>query len=127
MGLSIFTLIHIIISLADIVSGLVVLGGWLAGKQFQGWTAFFLVHSDDECQRVLFPIPQFNPGLWGGRNLALCSGGGDIRPLFASALKCLEQGIRYQRPHGSLSEFFCPGRTALPKNSRLEGARANPN
>jgi hypothetical protein len=25
-------------------------------------------HSDDECQGVLFPIPRFNPGLWGGRN-----------------------------------------------------------
>jgi hypothetical protein len=43
MGLSILTLIHILISLAGIVSGLVVLDGWLAGKQFQGWTAFFLV------------------------------------------------------------------------------------
>ena len=43
MGLSIFTLIHILISLGGIVSGLVVLGGWLAGKHYQGLTAFFLV------------------------------------------------------------------------------------
>jgi hypothetical protein len=42
MGLAIFTLIHILISLGGIVSGLVVLGGWLAGKQYRGWTGFFL-------------------------------------------------------------------------------------
>ena len=43
MGLATFTLIHILISLGGIVSGLVVLGGWLAGKHYQGLTAFFLV------------------------------------------------------------------------------------
>jgi hypothetical protein len=37
-----FTLIHVAISLMGIFSGLVVLGGLLAGKRLNGWTALFL-------------------------------------------------------------------------------------
>jgi hypothetical protein len=62
MGLSIFTLIHILISLAGIVSGLVVLDGWLAGKQFQGWTAFFLVTTvTTSVIGFFFPFRGFTP------------------------------------------------------------------
>ena len=62
MGLPIFTLIHILISLAGIVSGLVVLGGWLAGKQFQGWTAFFLVTTvTTSVTGFFFPFRGFTP------------------------------------------------------------------
>ena len=42
MNLNIFTLIHILISLLGILSGLVVLGGWLAGRQYARLTALFL-------------------------------------------------------------------------------------
>jgi hypothetical protein len=62
MGLSTFTLIHILISLAGIVSGHVVLGGWLAGKQFQGWTAFFLVTTvTTSVTGFFFPFRGFTP------------------------------------------------------------------
>ena len=62
MGLAIFTLIHILISLAGIVSGLVVLGGWLAGKQYQGWTAFFLVTTvTTSVTGFFFPFRGFTP------------------------------------------------------------------
>ena len=62
MGLSTFTLIHILISLAGIVSGLVVLGGWLAWKQFQGWTAFFLVTTvTTSVTGFFFPFRGFTP------------------------------------------------------------------
>ena len=62
MGLSTFTLIHILLSLAGIVSGLVVLGGWLAGKQFQGWTAFFLVTTaTTSVTGFFFPFRGFTP------------------------------------------------------------------
>ncbi len=37
-----FTLIHVVISLIGILSGLVVLFGMLVGKRFNGWTALFL-------------------------------------------------------------------------------------
>jgi hypothetical protein len=44
LGLSIaaFTTLHVVISLIAIVTGLVVLFGWLAGTQSNGWTAVFL-------------------------------------------------------------------------------------
>ena len=42
MNLNIFTLVHILISLLGILSGLVVLGGWLAGRQYARLTALFL-------------------------------------------------------------------------------------
>ncbi|HUM06591.1 MAG TPA: hypothetical protein VLT90_14090 [Terriglobales bacterium] len=38
-----YTLLHVVISLAGIVSGFVVIYGWLVGKQLNRWTAFFLI------------------------------------------------------------------------------------
>ena len=37
-----FTLIHVVISVVGIVSGLVVLGGLMGGARLEGWTALFL-------------------------------------------------------------------------------------
>ena len=37
-----FTLIHVLISVVGIISGLVVLGGLMAGARLEGWTALFL-------------------------------------------------------------------------------------
>ena len=38
-----FTLIHVVISVLGIISGLVVVGGLMAGARLYGWTALFLV------------------------------------------------------------------------------------
>ena len=43
MSLSTFTLVHVLISLVGIASGLVVLYGLLSGKRLDGWTALFLI------------------------------------------------------------------------------------
>lgn len=43
MSLSAYTLLHVVISLAAIVSGLVVLYGMLASRRLDGWTGIFLV------------------------------------------------------------------------------------
>ncbi|HEY5895448.1 MAG TPA: hypothetical protein VIT91_19680 [Chthoniobacterales bacterium] len=62
MGLSIFTLVHILISLAGLVSGLVVLGGWLAGKSHGRWTAFFLATTvATSVTGFFFPFRGFTP------------------------------------------------------------------
>ena len=42
MALTIYTLIHVAVSLAGIVTGVVVLLGLLTGKRFDSWTALFL-------------------------------------------------------------------------------------
>jgi hypothetical protein len=38
-----FTLVHVVISLIGIITGLVVLGGLLSGKRLDGWTGLFLL------------------------------------------------------------------------------------
>jgi hypothetical protein len=43
LSTSMFTTVHVIISLVGILSGLVVVFGWLGGKAQHGWTAVFLV------------------------------------------------------------------------------------
>jgi hypothetical protein len=40
--LSMFTLIHVVISVLGIITGLVAVGGLLAGARLEGWTALFL-------------------------------------------------------------------------------------
>ena len=40
--LPMFTLIHVVISVLGIFTGLVVVGGLMAGARMDGWTAFFL-------------------------------------------------------------------------------------
>ena len=41
--MALFTLIHVVISLIGIITGLVVVGGLLSGKRLDGWTGSFLV------------------------------------------------------------------------------------
>lgn len=41
--LPMFTLIHVVISVLGIVTGLVVAGGLMAGARLDGWTAWFLI------------------------------------------------------------------------------------
>jgi len=42
VDLPMFTLIHVVISVLGIFTGLVVVGGLMAGARMDGWTAFFL-------------------------------------------------------------------------------------
>jgi hypothetical protein len=43
MSLATYTLLHVLISLAGIGSGLIVMYGFFVRKQLGGWTAFFLI------------------------------------------------------------------------------------
>jgi len=42
LSLPVFALLHVIISLVGIFAGLVVVGGFMAGKLLRGWTGLFL-------------------------------------------------------------------------------------
>jgi hypothetical protein len=42
-GLAVFTLVHVVLSVLGILSGLVVVGGFMAGQRFDRWIAVFLV------------------------------------------------------------------------------------
>jgi hypothetical protein len=68
-GLSIqtFTIVHVIISLMAIASGIVVLIGMLGSHQMRGWTAFFLLTTIlTSVTGFLFPIRGFTPALGTG-------------------------------------------------------------
>lgn len=62
MILKLFTLTHVVISLAGILAGFFVLFGLLAGRQLDRWTAFFLVTTAaTSVTGFLFPVHQFLP------------------------------------------------------------------
>jgi hypothetical protein len=69
IGLSIytFTIIHVIISLVAIASGIVVLVGMLGANRLRGWTALFLVTSIlTSVTGFMFPINGFTPAIGTG-------------------------------------------------------------
>ena len=64
MSLQTYTLIHVLISLIGIASGLVVLYGLLTRKLFNGWTAVFLASTVlTSVTGFGFPFTQVTPGI----------------------------------------------------------------
>jgi hypothetical protein len=62
MTLSTFTLVHVLISLAGLGSGLIVVFGMLAGKRLDGWTAIFLITTVlTSVTGFLFPVEHILP------------------------------------------------------------------
>jgi hypothetical protein len=62
MSLSTFTLVHVLISLAGIGSGLIVVYGLLTAKRLNGWTATFLVTTIlTSLTGYLFPVEHILP------------------------------------------------------------------
>lgn len=69
LGLSIqaFTIVHVIISLAAILSGIVAMIGMLASRRLGGWTALFLLTTVlTSATGFMFPIRGFTPALGTG-------------------------------------------------------------
>ena len=64
MILQIYTIIHTIISLIGIFTGLVALGGLLAGKRLDGWTKWFLITTTlTSVTGFFFPFHGFTPAI----------------------------------------------------------------
>jgi len=62
MMLSAFTLFHVALSLGGILSGFVVMGGFLTAKRRNGWTALFLLSTVlTSVTGFLFPFHKFLP------------------------------------------------------------------
>lgn len=62
MILQIYTVTHVVISLAGIFSGFVVLLGMLGGKRLDGWTKWFLITTVlTSVTGFGFPVHQFMP------------------------------------------------------------------
>jgi len=66
IGLSIenFTILHVVISLVAIVSGLIVLVGMIGARRLPGWTALFLATTVlTSVTGFMFPISGLTPGI----------------------------------------------------------------
>ena len=64
MILHVYTIIHTLISLAAIFTGLIVLFGMLAGKRLDGWTKWFLVTAvATTVTGFFFPFHGFTPAI----------------------------------------------------------------
>jgi hypothetical protein len=64
ISLQTFTLIHVLISLFGIASGLVVMYGFLTGKRLDGWTAVFLTTTAlTSVTGFLFPFKGVTPAI----------------------------------------------------------------
>ncbi|HEV8378519.1 MAG TPA: hypothetical protein VGP99_06680 [Tepidisphaeraceae bacterium] len=62
LGLTIFTIVHVIISLIGVFSGFVVLAGLLSARRFDGWTAIFLTSTVlTSVTGFFFPVHHFMP------------------------------------------------------------------
>ena len=67
MSLQTFTLLHVIISLIVIASGLIVLFGMLGSHRLAGWTGLFLLTTIlTSVTGFLFPVKGFTPALGTG-------------------------------------------------------------
>src|SRR5438876_1334075 len=61
-GLTIFTIVHVIISLIGILSGFVVVAGLLTARRFDAWTAVFLISTLlTSVTGFFFPVHHFMP------------------------------------------------------------------
>ena len=64
MVLHIYTIIHVLISLVGIFTGLIVLFGMLAGKRLDGWTKWFLITTvATSVTGFFFPFHGFTPAI----------------------------------------------------------------
>ena len=64
MFLTIFTILHTLISLIGIFSGLIMLGGWLAGHRLEAWTKLFLTTTIlTSVTGFGFPFHGFTPAI----------------------------------------------------------------
>jgi len=95
MILRIYTIIHTLISLAAIFTGLIVLFGMLSGKRLDGWTKWFLITAvATTVTGFLFPFSWFHTSHWLGiislPVLAFC----DLRPLLAASRWSLALDLR---------------------------------
>ncbi len=67
LGMTPFTLLHVVISLIGIVAGFVVMRGLVTSQRLNGWTAIFLFFTAaTSITGFMFPISVFTPALGTG-------------------------------------------------------------
>src|SRR5438105_15571556 len=121
MILAIYTIIHTLISLVGIFTGLVVLFGMLAARRLDGWTKWFLIMTvATSVTGFFFPFHGFTPA-HGIGIIAPPTGGGDLRALPASTRRALALDLRGHGCDCALSECVCRGRAGFSETARSKG------
>jgi hypothetical protein len=124
-GLAAFTLSHVVLSLVGILSGLVVVGGFLTTQQRNGWTALFLASMVlTSVTGFLFPFHKFLPSHATGI-VSLLVLAVTIPALYFFHL--VGPWRRWYRRHrGPLCQRFCFDRSAFREDPRaqISGAHA---
>ena len=102
-GITTFTLIHTLLSVIGIFAGLVLAGGWISGKQLEGWSALFLVTTIiTNVSGFGFPFVTLLPGhIIGALSLVILAG-----VLVARYVKHLAGGWRRTYVIGSMVALY---------------------
>ena len=125
MILHIYSIIHVIINLVGILTGLVVFFGLLARQRLDCWDEVVPYHHhSDQCDRFLFPLSRSHPGLHGGRNIAFRAGAGLVCPLFATVARALALDLHRDRDDRPLSQCFRRDRAIVSQDTCI--TRAGP-
>ena len=116
MSLSTFTLLHVVISLVGIASGLIVVYGFIAGKRLDIWTALFLLTTVlTSATGFLFPFKASSTVSYRRRSFAAGARGRHRRALSSPSGRWLAPDLRGLCHGCSLSELLCIGSAVLPQ------------
>jgi hypothetical protein len=127
LGMTAFTLFHVLLSLIGILSGFVVVFGLVTGKRLNGWTILFLTTTvATSATGFLFPYHGFKPsyavGIVSLVVLAIA-----IFALYGRGLAGgLAPDLRCQRSDCSLPKCFCFNCPAFHEGSRAQGSSPHP-
>ncbi len=125
MSLATFTMVHVIISLIGIVSGIIVMFGLLGSNQMPGWTAIFLLFTIlTSATGFLFPFEKLLPShMIGILSLVLlamaCIALYGMKLSGAMALDLCGDGDDLALP-----QCLCAGDPELPQDSGVDCAGA---
>jgi hypothetical protein len=118
LGMSIhaFTVLHVVISLICIVSGLIVLYGMFGSQRMSGWTALFLATTIlTSMTGFLFPREGFTPRPGGRLSVPGGAGSDAPRALCLSPSWSLALDLCGWRGTGPLSECLRRSRAGFPE------------
>jgi hypothetical protein len=126
LSTSMFTLLHVIISLVGISAGLIALLGLLGGKLYRGLTALFLITTVlTSVTGFLFPFHGMSPGIILGILSILVLVLGHRGALCGETCRRVARDLHHHFEPGALFQFLRPGCASVCQNPRAEIHRAH--